>query len=150
MPQDTLSSKPNPPGDHGGGAAAEAGCWAWRAEAKPICFPQHGATGPPPHRAGGGSLPTNPQEGGEKGHLLRPALWVSVSLFVFCKYHTMNTLCFVPIRERKPQVLFFKVKPMESQLQRGPSVLFTPHEQEATPSHGRLVDPAWPAASLAA
>lgn len=104
----------------------------------------------PTGRGGAGSLPTNPQEGREKGHLLRPALWVSVSLFVFCKYHTMNTLCFVPIRERKPQVLFFKVKPMESQLQRGPSVLFTPHEQEATPGHGRPVDPAWPGASPAA
>lgn len=90
--------------------------------------PAWGHRAPGPQGQGGGCVwaasPLTPQEGGEKGRLLRPALWLPVSLsFIFSKYHAMNTLCFAPMTKRKPQVLVFKVKinRWNLGLRRGPS-----------------------------
>lgn len=69
-------------------------------------------------------------------------------LFVFSRIfsisHDEQPLLCAHEKKKTTSVIFqSQNKPMESQLREGASPLFTPHEQEATPGHGRPADPAW-------
>lgn len=113
-----VPDQPEDPSGRGGGGGGQIH----------LLLPAWGHRAPGPQGQGGGCVwaasPLTPQEGGEKGRLLRPALWLPVSLsFIFSKYHAMNTLRFAPMTKRKPQVLVFKVKinRWNLGLRRGPS-----------------------------